>query len=33
MYDEQRRRFRIDVKVTNRTRGRLFGYSGHFDVE
>ena len=32
-YDEQARRFRIDVDVRNRTWGRLFGYRGAFDVE
>jgi hypothetical protein len=32
-YDETKRCFRIDVVVTNRTWGRLFGYHGHFQVE
>jgi hypothetical protein len=32
-HDDQRRRLRSDVNVTDRTLGRLFGYSGHFDVE
>jgi hypothetical protein len=32
-YDEQTRRFRIVVDVRNRRWGRLFGYSGSFDVE
>jgi hypothetical protein len=32
-YDDSAKRFRIDVEVTNRTWGRLFGYSGSFDVE
>jgi hypothetical protein len=32
-YDETKRCFRIDVVVTNRTWGRLFGYNGHFQVE
>jgi hypothetical protein len=32
-YDEQTRRFRIIVDVRNRRWGRLFGYSGSFDVE
>jgi hypothetical protein len=32
-YDEKTRRFRIVVDVRNRTWGRLFGYSGSFDVE
>jgi hypothetical protein len=29
-YDDQQDRFRIDVSVTNRTWGRLFGYRGWF---
>ena len=32
-YDEQTGRFRIVVDVRNRLWGRLFGYSGSFDVE
>jgi hypothetical protein len=32
-YDETTRRFRIVVDVRNRHWGRLFGYSGSFDVE
>jgi hypothetical protein len=32
-YDEINRCFRIEVVVQNRTWGRLFGYSGHFQVE
>jgi hypothetical protein len=32
-YDEATRRFRIVVDVRNRRWGRLFGYSGSFDVE
>ncbi len=32
-YDDASRRFRIEVVVQNRTWGRLFGYSGHFQVE
>lgn len=31
-YDEDEQRFRIQVEVTNRTWGRLFGYRGSFDV-
>ena len=32
-YDDGARKFRIEVKVTNRTWGPLFGYSGSFEVE
>jgi hypothetical protein len=32
-YDDRENHFRIDVTVTNRTWGPLFGYSGRFDVE
>jgi hypothetical protein len=32
-YDDTAGKFRIDVKVHNRTWGRLFGYCGWFDVE
>jgi hypothetical protein len=32
-YDDKIGRFRIDVSVTNRRWGRLFGYNGEFDVE
>ena len=32
-YDEATHRFRISVDVRNRTWGRLFGYTGSFDVE
>jgi hypothetical protein len=32
-FDESINRFRIEVSVTNRTWGKLFGYSGSFDVE
>ena len=32
-YDETTRRFRISVDVRNNTWGRLFGYTGSFDVE
>jgi hypothetical protein len=32
-YDDDAGRFRIEVNVTNRTWGRLFGYHGWFDVE
>jgi hypothetical protein len=31
-YDEKEGRFRIDVAVSNRTWGPLFGYRGRFDV-
>ena len=31
-YDEETQKFRIQVEVTNRTWGRLFGYRGSFDV-
>ena len=32
-YDDELGRFRIEVKVHNRTWGPLFGYSGSFDAE
>jgi uncharacterized protein DUF4166 len=32
-YDDRTQRFRIEVKVHNRTWGPLFGYSGWFDAE
>jgi hypothetical protein len=32
-YDEQQQCFRIEVSASNRTWGRLFGYSGRFQVE
>jgi hypothetical protein len=32
-FDEQSGRFRIEVNVSNRTWGPLFGYRGAFDVE
>lgn len=32
-YDDAAGRFRIEVKVTNRRWGPLFGYEGSFDVE
>jgi hypothetical protein len=32
-YDDDLHRFRIEVVVSNKTWGRLFGYSGTFDVE
>lgn len=32
-YDDDLGKFRIEVEVRNRTWGRLFGYSGTFDVE
>ena len=31
-YDDDEQRYRIQVDVTNRTWGRLFGYRGSFDV-
>ena len=31
-YDEDNEKFGIQVKVTNRTWGRLFGYRGSFDI-
>lgn len=31
-YDDEAEKFRIQVEVTNRTWGRLFGYHGSFDV-
>lgn len=31
-YDDEAKKFRIQVEVTNRTWGRLFGYRGSFDV-
>lgn len=33
LYDEQRDGFRIDVCVSNRTFGKIFGYSGFFKAE
>ncbi len=32
-YDEEAACFRIEVSATNRTWGKLFGYSGHFQVD
>jgi hypothetical protein len=32
-YDDAEQCFRIEVNVTNRTWGHLFGYRGRFDVE
>lgn len=32
-YDDERQCFRIDVSVTNRSWGKLFGYRGRFTVE
>ena len=32
-YDDQERCFRIEVSATNRRWGKLFGYSGRFQVE
>ncbi len=32
-YDDREQCFRIEVVVSNRTWGRLFGYTGRFDVE
>jgi len=32
-YDDANQSFRIEVTVTNRTWGHLFGYKGHFQVE
>ncbi len=32
-YDDKDEKFRIQVEVTNRTWGRLFGYRGSFDVD
>jgi hypothetical protein len=32
-YDDEIRKFRIDVKVHNETWGPLFGYKGAFDAE
>jgi hypothetical protein len=32
-YDEEAKKFRIEVEVANRTWGKLFGYLGSFDVE
>jgi hypothetical protein len=31
-YDDAKQQFRIEVKVTNKTGGRLFGYKGGFQV-
>lgn len=31
-YDDEAQKFRIQVEVTNRTWGRLFGYRGSFDA-
>ena len=32
-YDDDIKKFRIQVEVSNRTWGKLFGYNGTFDVE
>jgi hypothetical protein len=32
-YDDQQKCFRIDVSASNRTWGKLFGYSGRFQVD
>jgi Domain of unknown function (DUF4166) len=32
-YEEQEKCFRITVNATNRTWGRLFGYSGKFELD
>ncbi|HEV1287061.1 MAG TPA: DUF4166 domain-containing protein [Bryobacteraceae bacterium] len=32
-FDDRNQRFRIEVRVSNRTWGPLFGYKGYFDVE
>jgi hypothetical protein len=32
-YDDAEREFKIEVNVTNRVWGRLFGYKGHFQVD
>ena len=32
-YDDQEKCFRIEVSASNRTWGKLFGYSGRFQVE
>ncbi len=32
-YDDSIKRFRIEVAITNRVWGRLFGYCGSFEVE
>jgi hypothetical protein len=32
-YDDREQKFRIEVNVTNKTWGRLFGYKGSFQVE
>ena len=32
-FDDEAGKFRIEVTVRNRTWGRLFGYTGSFDVE
>ena len=32
-YDDDQQTFRIEVSATNRTWGKLFGYSGRFQVE
>jgi hypothetical protein len=32
-YDDDAQAFRIEVRVTNRRWGPLFGYAGHFQVE
>jgi hypothetical protein len=32
-YDDREQKFRIEVNVTNKTWGRLFGYKGSFEVE
>ena len=32
-YDDATNQFRVDVRVSNRRWGPLFGYRGHFQVE
>jgi hypothetical protein len=32
-YDDSEQQFRIEVTVTNKTWGRLFGYIGRFKVD
>jgi hypothetical protein len=32
-YDDATQQFQIDVRVSNRRWGPLFGYRGHFQVE
>ena len=32
-FDDEAQKFKVSVKVSNKTWGNLFGYEGSFDVE